>query len=41
MTMRNPPDCLQCRLYDNSRHCGNPPWDWSGAKVRNPNYYAP
>ena len=31
----------RCRLYDNSRHCGNPPWDWSGAKVRNPNYYAP
>ena len=31
----------RCRLYDNSRHCGNPPWDWSGAKVRNPNYYTP
>ena len=31
----------RCRLYDNSRHCGNAPWDWSGAKVRNPNYYAP
>jgi hypothetical protein len=31
----------RCRLYDNSHHCGNRPWDWSGAKVRNPNYYAP
>lgn len=31
----------RCRLYDNDRHCGNPPWDWSGAKVRNPNYYTP
>jgi len=31
----------RCRLYDNSRHCGNRPWDWHGARVRNPNYYAP
>lgn len=31
----------RCRLYDNSNNCGNPPRDWSGAKVRNPNYYAP
>ena len=31
----------RCRLYDNSRYCGNRPWDWHGARVRNPNYYTP
>ena len=31
----------RCRLYDNSRHCGNRPGAWGGARVRNPNYYAP
>ena len=30
-----------CRMYDNSGNCGPAPGGWSGAKVRNPNYYAP
>lgn len=31
----------RCRMYDNSDNCGPAPGGWSGAKVRNPNYYAP